>query len=311
MGWFLWALGSLAIAWATPSIPATLLSLGLAVIWFVSNGHNTVQYPLWSIAATPFAALVAYGALSCRLKSRILLSLAAAAFTLFLLMACSSGKLGLPTSFFAMTAAGMLIWALGEWAAHRPQDAWQKDCLRTVGVAVMVIAAYVASFIWTNPDRWTGPSKIILALALISTSLFLSVLLLAVKWGVAPPSGRWGLVSFLTFAGAVLETAAFVLMLWGSKQWEIPIVILAHLSLLAFAGAWIAAGFDETRRGAFWAGVFLAVAVVITRFIEYDTNLMLKAAGFIACGVIVVYAGIEYERWIKRNAAAGGGNETA
>ena len=45
------------------------------------------------------------------------------------------------------------------------------------------------------------------------------------------------------------------------------------------------------------------VTLIISRFFEYETHLMIKAVGFMAVGFMLIYAGIKFERRLARRLA--------
>jgi hypothetical protein len=69
-----------------------------------------------------------------------------------------------------------------------------------------------------------------------------------------------------------------------------------NLMLFLLAAYWIVEGFRQDRRELFWGGLLLATAMAMGRFFEYDTNLTVKGIAFAICGVLVIYAGVKFER---------------
>jgi hypothetical protein len=49
----------------------------------------------------------------------------------------------------------------------------------------------------------------------------------------------------------------------------------------------------------FWAGSLFINALVISRFFEYESSLLLKSVAFIACGAAAMLAGVAYERFMR------------
>ena len=45
------------------------------------------------------------------------------------------------------------------------------------------------------------------------------------------------------------------------------------------------------------------VLLIITRFLEYDTSLLLKSAAFTLCGLAMITAGVAYEKYLARKEA--------
>ena len=84
--------------------------------------------------------------------------------------------------------------------------------------------------------------------------------------------------------------------LWGALAANL---VLAILVLLA-----ITSSVRTLERGLFWIGALLGGVVILSRFLEFETELWLKAIVFLACGVAVLVVGRLFER--HRLRAAGG-----
>jgi hypothetical protein len=56
----------------------------------------------------------------------------------------------------------------------------------------------------------------------------------------------------------------------------------------------------DEQRVVFWLGSLYMVLLILSRFLEYETSLMVKAAAFLACGIAVILAGMSYERYLRR-----------
>jgi hypothetical protein len=59
----------------------------------------------------------------------------------------------------------------------------------------------------------------------------------------------------------------------------------------------------DERRLAFWLGSLYLVLLILSRFLEYETSLLVKSVAFLACGVTVIIAGIQYEIYLRHKAA--------
>jgi hypothetical protein len=88
----------------------------------------------------------------------------------------------------------------------------------------------------------------------------------------------------------------------GAKSQLLP-VIVTNLAALILAAVCIGIGIIEERRLIFWAGSLFVALLVISRFFEYESSLILKSVAFIICGVITMIAGVAYERFLHRKAA--------
>jgi hypothetical protein len=102
------------------------------------------------------------------------------------------------------------------------------------------------------------------------------------------------LVAGITFAFALLFALAVQVF-----QDALLLTLLANLGVLGVAGARMAEGLRERRRAPFWEGLALAALLAVSRFFEIESMLWLKGAGFIACGVAVIVAGMAFERRLK------------
>ncbi len=54
-----------------------------------------------------------------------------------------------------------------------------------------------------------------------------------------------------------------------------------------------------TRLG-FWWGITILTIQILSRMLEYNTGLMLKAIVLFGCGVTIIYAGIKFEEYLKK-----------
>jgi hypothetical protein len=72
--------------------------------------------------------------------------------------------------------------------------------------------------------------------------------------------------------------------------------LVANLALAFLALGRIARGLTALARAPFWEGIALAGLLLVSRFLEIETALWLKGAGFIACGAAVLAGGFAFER---------------
>ena len=299
LAWLLWSAGTLASAWAAGSTPPGLLALGLGAVWYVNYGHETRHYPELVIVSAPYVLLAAFGGLARERGSRIIAG--ATGVTFVIANALAYGELDPqgPAWVVGLLAGGLLVWAGADWFGPRA-----RVTMRGLGVGVMAFAAYMASFHGIH-DRvsarmFDNPA----AVGLLAATCALGLVRLALSWRADPPTVARRRVSWLVLGGAAAVAVAYLLPAVFGAGTDVFATMLGNLAVLLIAAAAVASGFSELFRSHFWAGTFLAVLVVLTRFFEYDTDLMMKGFGFISCGVLVMYAGIEYERWLRRCAAS-------
>jgi len=73
-----------------------------------------------------------------------------------------------------------------------------------------------------------------------------------------------------------------------------------NLLFFTFAIALLRDGLAQGTRRTFWGGMLLLVMGLLTRMLEYNTDLLLKALVFVICGIVVMGAGIWFEKHITR-----------
>ena len=82
---------------------------------------------------------------------------------------------------------------------------------------------------------------------------------------------------------------------------EFLFTLTTNLAALILAAVIIGVGLIAERRLAFWLGSLYVVLLILSRFLEYDTSLLVKSAAFLVCGVAVIVAGISYEKYLRRD----------
>ena len=85
----------------------------------------------------------------------------------------------------------------------------------------------------------------------------------------------------------------------GSPQVAMLPVLVFNGVLFSLAILLIWDGLALTQRSTFWGGMVLLVLGIITRTLEYDTGLLLKAIVLAVCGVGVITAGLRFERRLR------------
>jgi uncharacterized membrane protein len=288
-----WALGSLVMAWAAQSWITGVLVIITSFVWF--SGLTFDQRPTL-LLFYPVALAATLIPLAWRVQSRVLNTLTLFGVTASLcVLAGEYGKPGrdvLP----AMTAGGLLAWAAGE--AHRVTR-FKKELGNAAaggGLVTLALAAHLWSFHWVwklaewrenSSLRWLFPTAVILLAGLG---------LLATSWQRLTESQarRW----------PVIGTLAATLLLFGgallSRRGQFLPTLAANIAALMIAAVAIGIGVIDERRIAFWAGALYLVLLIVSRFLEYETSLLLKSAAFIVCGAVVMFAGVAYERFLHR-----------
>ncbi|MEN3332559.1 MAG: hypothetical protein V7641_1924 [Blastocatellia bacterium] len=294
-----WALGSLAMAWAMRSWLAGLLVIFTSLLWFVGfqgDGHEL------SASAYPVALAAALIPLACLIRSRLLyagtlLGVIVSAGVL------AGGDDGGRAWLLAITAGGVFAWAVSE--LHRVTG-WHREFANLtagLGLSTLAVAAYLGSFQWLwetarTPKSFPFFSSLLLGLC-IAALLWL--------WQAMTQARRW-LLMFVS-AVTVLLCGSLLLANWRGVAGANLFIVAANLAALSLAAALIGISLAEERRAVFWLGSLYVVLLILSRFLEYETSLLLKSAAFLACGIAVIIAGIQYEKYLRRKSLPADGDE--
>ncbi len=313
-----WAVGTIAVAWAVGSSWAGLLALGVGLIWF--NGEIFDHGTMWWAFPILVAALIV--PLAFRSRSRALHFFSMLALVeAFASIAGQEGRSG-PAVLLGWAAGGFLVWAWGEFTEARTPCPFLAGSARVAGVVSLALGAYTWSFHWLWSERAfsSGGSVGSSAEWLMSFGMPLAggIGLVVAAWltpAVDKPARRTGWVVVAATALLILSVFSFGGTSPSHRRWDysgggtfspevaLP-VILANLSAFLLAGSAVLSGLSGERRGRFWAGSLFAVLLVLSRFLEYETSLLLKSMAFLACGVLVIWGGTLFERRLRRREVA-------
>ena len=298
-GFGAWALGSLVMAWAIRSWIIGVLALGTSFIWFLGFQSDREQLA----SAYPLILAVSLLPLAWVIRSRVLY-----AGTLLVVIVAACVLAGYHGSgrqlLFTMAAGGMFMWTLGE--LHRTSK-WRMEFASTtsaLGLALLAVGAYVWSFHVLWDVSVFGPMRSLWAVLFFTIAIALSLFMLGRRIQTQPL-----LTAGVLLAGAILCASS---LLSGStaniSNGEFLFTVATNLAALILAAIIIGVGLIDERRLAFWLGSLYLVLLILSRFLEYETSLLVKSAAFLACGVAVIIAGISYETYLRRKA---GGSETS
>jgi uncharacterized membrane protein len=114
------------------------------------------------------------------------------------------------------------------------------------------------------------------------------------------PSGQGRLNRNTLAIGGI--TVMVVLMAWWAiavpdSAWASTFGFNALLTVVAIGT--IRNSLSAGKRSAFWFGMVLLVLQILSRLLEYNTELMFKAFMFVLCGVGIILAGLWFERYVR------------
>lgn len=323
--YLVWSLSVLAMAYGL-----RLASLGILALILMAMGY-WVGIGVWYsgtasgwqvlIEQMPLAAAGLFVPLAYWCRSQALFGLAAIGVALSLqgslaLLMADNSSWGMIAIATALTPA--LLWSYSDrfWQWDRPKAMRMKqgqqpsptpfqDISRTLSVAFLSLFLYLASFHWLWQYRWFDSAS---SPATQVQTLFFSIVILSLLtlWGWAKIANQ-GLQHrqmpphFLN-SGTV---AGIIALMTGLAVWHeavtLPTLGPVCLNLLLFllVLALIRDGLALGRRRMFWSGMVLLVVDIMSRTLEYNTDLLIKAFAFALCGAGIIGAGLWFERHIK------------
>ncbi len=277
--------GALAAALLYDSVPQLLLA-AVGGLWLFGPGLAS-DHGLWGIALGHAGAAAAAG-LAWRARSRALLVVGAVGVALTLASAldalhADAAVLPLIAALGAALAAAALV-------VRDPARLPLGAAARLLGRLAFYGAAYLLSFheLASHLQLEQG----------VTRDLALGVVPLLAAAGAGLAAGlRRDDVDPLARGEAMLLAATVLAVVAGlSLEAGRGATLVANLALAFLAIGRIVRGLSWLARGPFWEGMAVAGVLVASRFLEIETRLWLKGAAFIACGVLVLVAGVAFER---------------
>jgi len=290
-GYGAFAIGALAMAWASRSTPLAVFALIGSFVWFV--GWQGDYQQTWCYY--PFLLAIAVMPLVYVKRSAFAFTLMLAALGIALLVHASvNGGTPLAAALTGVVV-GELFLAWGLLSARTEHFTRFCDPAVVIGAISVVILAYALSFRevaegiipYNDPDSWLWAIPTGVA-ALAATAAWGRVLIRPGR-GRAQHPPTWGIL----IAG-VLPMLAIV------AQSDTFLVIAANVAVFVACVGLCWGGVSLEDRRVFWCGVILSAALIIGRFLEYDTNLIVKSIAFLACGAGVIASGVVFENYLRR-----------
>src|SRR5262247_3468951 len=289
-----WALGSLAMAWSARSWITGLLVIVTSFTWFVGFADDfherlaIIYPPLLAAALLPLAWTIRSRALYTLTFLGLIISLPVLALVRF------DNELYV---LIAIAAGGFAAWAAGEF--HRATGIRKEfgAPASNLGLATLAYAAYLWSFHWA----WRWPDNIdwnhLYRLIPAGLAIAIGVALRAKARARMDRSQRRS-------AACVVMASILLCLSPMLNRFSLTLATVAvNAAALVIAAALIGKGIVEERRLAFWAGSLFVATLIVSRFFEYESSLLLKSAAFIVCGAVTMLAGVAYEKFLHRREA--------
>jgi uncharacterized membrane protein len=291
-----WALGSVAVAWAVRSWLIGSLTLLTSFIWFTGflSAHEQRSW------LYPFAIAAALLPLAWMIRSRFLYTMTSLGIIITLCtVAGVEGDSG-RYIVLAMTASGLLCWTLGE--THTLSGIRQEFGYPTTGLGIAALS--IAAYRWSFHDAWERPyypaeSRYFWIIP-VAAAAITGFVLMARLWS-RESSENENRAKILSVMSVVVLLCCGVLLNHFNNSSIIFPTIGANIAALLLAFLAVRDGIQTERRTHFWLGSLFGMLIIVSRFFEYESSLLLKSAAFIACGTAVILAGVIYERSMRRS----------
>lgn len=286
-----WTLGALAIAYATFSSPTIALACITSFVWSTgwieTHPHDFCWYPL--------AICVACGPFLLRRSAIVFTGLVfAAGAAVSVCAGTDSGEAW--AVWLTLVGLGALYRGLGLCLRHSEGARHLSAPALHLGGLVVLISAFYLSF-------HDGPGNSVVRNLWVSEGWLWTVLLglvyvgAAVSWFAAlnraPGKGETWVRPLTMLAATLLVTAGI------AAGHDVVLAVMANLALVGIAGGLLWDAVAAGQRREFWLGLGLLSLVLVSRFLEWDTHLMVKSAVFVLCGIGVILGGVRFEKRLK------------
>ena len=290
-GWLAWCGGTIVAAWLWRSVPIAVLSMvvgTVALFGFVQDFESTHWLASYGIAA-------GFLPLAWWTRSRVLFTLTTAAFTFLMAIGLweATNEDAVPIVVTLLSIAAMLLAFAFVVRPSSPRGKF-APVATVLGFLGFGGVFYVTSFHEAAENiqwaRLDGDDALLLwplLPVLASTLVF------------AAQGVRRGLVVKHLATSVALAGISVYLLAMALPPAEVTVTVAAHLALLSAAIVAIARSVQGLQRWPFWSGIAICGLLIASRFLEFDTELWLKAIAFVVCGVLVIFAGMLFERRLR------------
>ncbi|MFH1708035.1 MAG: DUF2157 domain-containing protein [Planctomycetota bacterium] len=305
-GFAAWAVGAAAVGYAAVSTPVMTIAIVTSFIYFAGwSMDNPDRFAWYTLAAG--ALLLPYAYLW---NSAWTAFLTALVIGIALLVTGGTGGEFMGFALASVTAASLLYaWGLLHKSLTRMPGL--EGALKFLGALTLCLAAYLCSFgdmardlrfhSW-HADRygWAWTRSLGIAAA-VSIGLWVAAIGRQVRGATAGGPATTGHLLKTVFSQVDLTFAAGLVLFLATVLVQLDglAMTLANVTCLILAAGFIRAAFVTLDRRPFWSGLLLLALVIVSRFFEWDTDLMLKALVLIVTGIGVLVGGVAFEKHLK------------
>lgn len=280
--------------------------MGLGELWSVNNEFSLTRL---MIEHMPILWLVLFVPLAYICKSRWIFALSTIAFATSLQFNLNRyyrySQSWVNHFTFALPPA--LLWSYDDLLFPKINQRWFQPVARNLALLFFSILFYILSFreYWRLSDYPPNFNEFKPDLFLLIDLGILTALAIYQWFNLLFANRnrqRQGIDITNISIGILVVMAAFAPIARQNIGGMAFIAIFVFNLLLALlACGMIRQGLQSNQRRAFWGGMILLTLQIITRMLEYNTELLFKSLVFVLCGVAVITAGLWFERHLSVN----------
>ncbi len=322
-----WGFGVLAMAYGL-----SLTSLGILAIVLIQIGYwtglgdwwytsNDLTWARLAVRHMPLVSWLLFIPLAYFCRSRLIFGLAVFSFASSLqfnlnpLQLLTYSNIAPWVASFAFALPPALLWSYDDLLYPTINYRLFKPLARTLALVCFGAVFYVLSFRWQwqFPDGGYLPpttnTNILRTLPIIDVGILsgLAVLQWSNQQRYKNNSGRKEKVFTTALIIGFIATTATVLF-WHQSVGRIGElgIFVFNVLLTTLSWALIQEGIKVNDRRSFWGGMLLFTLQIISRVLEYDTDLLFRALVFATCGTSLISAGLWFERRKPSNSGSSG-----
>jgi uncharacterized membrane protein len=307
-----WAGGVLVMAYSLGLASLGIFALILTLLGYwgglidLPDASNDLTWVRLVVEHLPLILWVGYIPLAYLCRSRWVFVLSAIAFTISLQFNLQPWEYLTPSSRFPWLAAfALALPPVLLWSYDDRLFPWQnfrrfQPLARSLSLVFFCTLFYIFSFhyYWQNsPSLYTQATanNTKINLMLLVDIICLSIIAIF-QWFLLIRSSRnrIGWSSFIIFTWSAI---AFLIPFWYRLNLDLEVVPIALFNslLAALAVGLIRQALETGKRITFWSGILLLILQILSRMLEYETNLFVKSGVFTGCGIVVILAGLWFE----------------
>lgn len=287
--------------------------LGLREFWSAGSDFNWARL---AVQHTPLISWLLFVPLAYICRSRVIFILAAIAFTLSLQY--NLNPLPLLTfsdvipwvASFALALPPALFWSYDDLLFPTVNYRLFQNIARNLALGCFAVVFYLLSFRWqwqsfSFGNSPTNFSNVFQSLPIIDLGILsgLAVLQWLFLFRHRHNPNRKEVFFTITVISIFLGFIVIV-PFWHqaiSRITELGIFVF-NVLLITLAWGLMQQGLKLSNRTSFWCGMLLFILQIISRVLEYDTDLLFRSLVFVLCGSGLISAGLWFERRLQERA---------